>query len=99
MTTLNDTLNGVRLRIARGWTQRTYALDESSRPVPSTSPDAVRWCLAGALFAVCALEDGDYRQAEERLAPFVLGQSLSAWNDAPGRTQADVLGLLDAASV
>lgn len=74
------------------WTQETAARDAAGLPVGATSDAAVCWCLIGALDAV---RDGTTALAQLRRT---LGcSSVSAWNDAPERTHADVLALLDRA--
>jgi hypothetical protein len=71
------------------WTQGVEARRADGRSVGFNDPIACSWCLAGAKWRV-----GDLASNRPWLA---LGlDSVSAWNDAPGRTQADVLALLDA---
>lgn len=54
------------------------------------------YCLTGALNKVCEIIDGeeiywDLLQDVRR----VIGRHLPTWNDTPGRTQAEVIDLLD----
>lgn len=54
-----------------------------------------RVCLVGALYAACSFAANDpYRAAYNRLMKFSGSGNLAAWNDAPGRTKAEVLELL-----
>ena len=62
------------------------------------------WSLLGALVAAVDLPPdpepaflGPLRRALSALAEVIDEASLSAWNDAPGRTQAEVLQILEAA--
>ena len=81
------------------WCQKNVAVDARGVGVSVNSPDVVRWCLDGALLRcygwnyhpeytpACYL--AVYRQVVDALHCVV-----SAWNDAPGRTYAEVVGLL-----
>lgn len=104
-----STLETARARIAQGWTRNVYARDKLGEPVGSRNPEACAWCLEGAIHAD-TLDDVDavylllyiangagflprkVRGACQRI-PKV---SLDVWNDKPGRTQKEVLRLLDA---
>jgi hypothetical protein len=55
-------------------------------------PNAVCWCLVGALRAVSGDPDA-YEEAYEAVAQY-LNKSPAGWNDAPGRTQAEVIAVL-----
>lgn len=89
-------------RLARGWTQDAYARTAAGRPIGPTCDNAASWCLYGALHA----EMGGLpeRPSHERLRTVgeVCDQirtelglpasiSLGDWNDAPERTQAEVV--------
>ena len=94
--------------IASAWTQHADARDVVGLAVDPWKPDAVSWSLLGALVAsydrlLSADGQGDavaaLRHACTLLAPVVDSESLSDWNDAPERTQADVLAALDEAQL
>src|SRR4051812_8716791 len=87
-TELLDDLRAAEEFIGRGWCQDTcYA------------PHVGGGCLFAAVRDVTHGWDGNPRY--QRLHDFVLAHippgalSLSHWNDTPGRTQADVIALLD----
>jgi anti-sigma regulatory factor (Ser/Thr protein kinase) len=91
-------------RIREGWCQHTEARDMAGTPVEPWSEQAAAWSLLGAL--VSAL-DGPVAtpdvplpalaDAMSALATLVDDDSLSGWNDAPGRTQQDVIAVLERA--
>ena len=78
------------------WCQGANARNARQRGVASTSPAAVKWGLLGA-FARCYGLDrpADYIQQWARLRTAVgEATSITAWNDDPARTYAEVVGLL-----
>lgn len=100
MTTL-EILRAGRARIERGWCQGAFARDANGHDVLSRSPRARAWCTSGAVefdsrpmsagafaahVALCAALPADW-----------IEDGAASWNDAPGRTQAEVLALYDAA--
>jgi len=93
--------------ISSAWTQHADARNAAGDPVEPWHPDAVSWSLLGALVAsyerlVWAEGEGaalaELANACVVLADVVDSGSLPAWNDAPGRSRADVLAVLDAAA-
>lgn len=93
-------LRAARELVARGWNQGSYAVDAEGRRTAWGGDDAVAWCAVGAthrsagrsgpiLPAITAL------RAAVGLPPDV---TLPEWNDAPERTQAEVLAALDRAA-
>ena len=99
-----DLLHATRIIIAvpERWCQRYCALDGFDLPVQSDSVTACRWCIRGALglaakaagIAACS---GAYPVAERALTSFIPDRLLSPWNDAPERTHAEVMALIDLA--
>ena len=80
--------------VEKGWCREAFALDKHGRNVQSRSPKAVQWCIQGALIAVkdtsnsyCLLVDRHYK---------MFGEFFMAFNDAPNRTQAEVIKRLKA---
>jgi hypothetical protein len=92
------TLRAVRAKIARPecWTQKASARNASGYPVSIDDPEAVCWCLAGALGCVLYMERDAKTEAmallqcDERVEGRVV-----AFNDDPNITHADVLAVLD----
>lgn len=96
MTTL-EVLQGMRSRLATGWTQYAVARNRFGVRVASSSSEACSWCIMGAASATT-------RNADERSSAYTrLYQSgirlltVGEWNDIPGRTQEEVLALIDSA--
>lgn len=83
--------------LKRGWCQLRSAEMRDGTPVRATDPRAVRWCLIGA--AQCAFEGNDsqvdaFINATRRHLFFV---AIADWNDAPDRTQDQVVRAAEAA--
>lgn len=78
------------------WTQGVLARRaDGRRAVDPQNPDAVSWCVHGA---VERFDSADIRNVLRAVLRAVLGnRRLADWNDAPGRTRADVLDLIDTA--
>ena len=95
-----------RKLVAASWTQYADARDADGEVTEPWRADAVSWSLLGALVASyerLAFLDGQVVALESLgkacalLAEVVESDTLSEWNDAAGRTQADVLATLDKA--
>ena len=84
-----QTLRKIRLRAAdivdQGWCQGAVARQENGCATNASNPQAVAWCIYGALlkatheFQTCLFD-------HTGIDP--------TWNDAPGRTAAEVAGWL-----
>lgn len=93
--------------IKTGWTQEKMARNSDGHEVDPTDDSACRWCLIGALLKSTQNADGsvsmdlgsEYRDVTDTLKALIGEDRLSLWNDAEGRTQEDVLALLNAASI
>lgn len=93
MTEPLDILIGARERIARGWTQGAMARDAEGLECGVHEPVASCFCALGAIFAaaegiVHGLDAAACLRAELR-------DDITRWNDARGRTQAEVLAVFD----
>jgi hypothetical protein len=99
-------LSEARELIAHGWTQGADARDASGVPVDAWAPTAVSWSVLGALVAVLeheAATTGEIPLDELAAALYALANvvdtdSLATWNDGFNRNQAEVLGVVDAAT-
>ena len=91
-----------RLAVPEQWTQGEYARDEMGVSIGSCCYDAQRWCLLGAVFRESEGLDADSNADSEALdllqeAVGSKGKGLAEWQDAPERTHAEVLAVIDAA--
>lgn len=86
-----EILKAARAKIEKGWSQGAMARDASHNSVPETSPAAAKWCAVGAIHSIALTEDCKCMLVENLCG---LG-SLSSFNDAEGRTQAEVLVVFD----
>lgn len=84
------------------WTKRTLARDARSRPVGSLDPEAVRYCLLGALLRVYPSYQAR-RSATNRLHRLLRTRCLptdeAEFNDCAGRRHAEVLEVVRAAGI
>jgi hypothetical protein len=76
-----------------GWCQGTLAKDAHGNACLETSPDAVQWCIYGAVYMAYANNPRQREKVLDRL-PLPISLALGKWNDDPQRTQAEVVGLL-----
>jgi hypothetical protein len=79
--------------IRRGWTQGTHARDADGKPVRADSPEAVAWCLTGALHAAYGTLPGVLESAWASVRDIINGDMVD-WNDYPRRTKAQVIAAL-----
>ena len=81
------------------WAQGNYAKTSDGNCVLATSPHAKSWCVLGALQRVTELDMRLYepcRDAATKKAKDDGWEGCPAWNDAPTRTQAEVVAFLEA---
>ena len=83
---------------SRGWTQGACARTESGARVEWNSNRAARWCASGAILhcspdTAAMILTNTLSRARCALVS-VVGESIAAWNDAPGRTQGEVVAAL-----
>jgi hypothetical protein len=88
----------MRVMLERGWTQNACARDAAGNEVDELSMKAVSFDALGALTR--AGRDAPREAVHDAIARLRAGigfATLGAWNDEPGRTQAEVLALVDRA--
>ena len=97
-----EILRNGRDLVVQGWTQGADARDDAQNPVHPWSAEARSWSVLGAV--ICGDDNHQGQVPIDRLAAAAVllsqvleRQSLSQWNDEPGRTQADAVAALDAA--
>ena len=95
MNTTAEKLIAARKLIEQGWTQGTYARDANGEDVDATDDRAVCWCSYGAIVRAYD-EDFEAAEAARDVLRAAVGTKYAAsWNDAPERTQAEVLQAFD----
>lgn len=84
--------------VERGWCQGMGARNAAGREVRPTSRAAVCWCAHGAILR--SAKDGVGWLCMEHLARAIgiAPCDVTGWNDAPKRTQAEVVSALKAAA-
>lgn len=90
-----EALRDARAKIERGWCQSLAAMDKCGCGVSPRLETACMWCIIGAIAAVAFDLKQYYRMFD--LLGSVVGVDVVIWNDAPGRTQAEVLAAFDRA--
>jgi hypothetical protein len=97
--TAADVLKEARDLIAKdgGWTQRQYARGADGTYADFYNKKAVCFCTLGALYRVGLSEPKALNDAEHLLLKSAQVENIVVWNDAPERTQAEVVALFDAA--
>lgn len=97
---VKEDLVAARALVATGWTQGASALTVNGTETSPRASNAVCWCSVGAIFGGMQHASPDDEAQRFHLAKKALlpgGDPLSQWNDAPGRTQAEVIALFDRA--
>lgn len=102
-------LRRARDLVGQGWTQRTGARDANYKVVSFSDESAVCYCALGAIFRAAyeglteevgiqrVLKATDLPQVKEIYNEIAdkVGKWVGVWNDAPDRTQAEVLQVFD----
>lgn len=98
---LAATLNGAADLLAGpgAWMRGAFAATATGRVIGPEERPAVCWCLAGALMRSApntgaAIRDGVLERAHDAVGEVIGTFDLAGWNDAPGRTQAEVVAAL-----
>jgi hypothetical protein len=79
------------------WAQYHFALNAAGVPTLSWGTDAVCWCMRGAIKAAARGNNEARIEAEYAVAKqlgFFHLEKVADWNDAEGRTQAEVVAKL-----
>jgi hypothetical protein len=95
VTAVADKLREARALIERGWTQGANARDEMGDRLFVDTDEAVCFCMMGAIIA--AVPPDQLLAAEHLLKRAVNDEGVEYWNDAPERTQSEVLAAFDKA--
>ncbi|MDB5584350.1 MAG: hypothetical protein JWR80_9526 [Bradyrhizobium sp.] len=88
--TIARKLDEARALIERGWCQKAFARAGDGSKVKVCHGDAVSFCSMGALDRVGAWASGPINALEAAVGVTVVADVMD-WNDAPERTQAEVL--------
>lgn len=93
---MKEELTAVRKLIEQGWTQGHYARNAEGDVADLMDNDACTFCLRGAIYRVTGYDEGKYLPIIQLLNSRVYSfPGIINWNDAPGRTKAEVLDLID----
>lgn len=97
MSAVAEKLREARALVERGWTQEAYARNASGDDLEDVDgefddTEPVCWCMAGAMMKA-GLED----EADKFVLDAIGERYIPEWNDAPERTQAEVLAAFDKA--
>jgi hypothetical protein len=76
------------------WCQGAIARDAAGKSSETWNPRAVAWCVLGAVRKVYPQGLAEFQRLAKTLAARGF-DSVSEWNDAPERTHAEVLALLE----
>ena len=78
-----------------GWTQGSYARDRHGVMVDSRCSEATAFCASGALYAT---QDDLNGSMQARTVIYrIIADDIEVWNDADGRSQADIVRAFDQA--
>ena len=79
--------------LERGWTQGSLARDAAGKSVYVDDPSACQFCPAGAVARAYGECDAA-TPAVIRIISRKIKNGVTPWNDAPGRTQAEVVAVV-----
>ncbi len=86
MNTLKEDLLKVRAKIEKGWCQGSLARDADQHPVDVRAPEAVTFCVVGAVDSTIVLNCVVLNALWKTLNAEKYVGGLAQFNDAPGRT-------------
>lgn len=95
MTTV-EVLKAARAKIEQGWCQGDAAQNSDGELCGSQDLNASCWCCVGAIGAVTAYNE-QATPALKAIRDAIGTPGIAKWNDAKGRTQAEVLAAFDKA--
>lgn len=97
--TTTEILRAARAKVQKGWCQGRLARNADGKGISPDDPDAVSWCAIGGIESNHKITEGQAWEAKRlfRRVVGLTGPGIDKWNDAPGRTQAEVLAAFDAA--
>jgi hypothetical protein len=107
MSSVSGVLDKAAEIVQRGWCQGNLAVAADGRQAaalsrPDMSRPAVAHCTVGAVYAACDLltgrDDALLRAAFHALDVQIGVEETADWNDAPERTQSEVVSALRAAA-
>lgn len=78
------------------WCQGSAAQDANGVWIMADWPEAVKWCMLGA---VCRCNPTNYYTDKQALAAHLGCNDVIGWNDADGRTYAEVIAALRACNL
>lgn len=101
--TCNILLNAAEI-VSGGWTQGAYARDVNDNQVSSGRPEAVCFCILGAIERACINEDGSdydiqlFYDARDAVSAYLETSFVSGFNDNPFTTKEKVVSALQTAA-
>lgn len=96
--TTREILVGALERVRKRWITKLPAINDAGISIFADSRTACGWCALGAIWGAAGSADiPETKAAERMLSSIIDGRSIAAWNDAPGRTQAEVIEAFDKA--
>ena len=97
MSAVADKLREARALVERGWCKGDCAVDMGGRRCSERDAFAVRFDPQGAMSRVSEADYSIFGLMTEALRRAIQSENIAAWNDAPERTQAEVLAAFDRA--
>lgn len=95
-----EVLKRTRELVAQGWCQEAFAKTKHGQPCAWSEPEAGQFCISGAVRrAAYSQGRGNRYELWKRAGDAIrlIVPDFVSWNDEPGRTQQEVLDLLDRA--
>lgn len=90
-----EVLVEARAKIAQGWCQGASARDGYGNNVDPDAPTATCWCLFGAIISTNKVLYTNVYKVYDQMSAVEGCEVGPQWNDVTGRTQAEVVAMLD----
>jgi hypothetical protein len=96
----SEVLLAARELVAGGWTRHSWARDSKGEPVNIQSPDAVSFCVVGAVLRASGDNDSFWpMHGREALSYIREHDFLEAWNNMPETSHLDATVCLERAAL
>lgn len=90
----NAKLDEAKALILKGWCQNSLAQDENNSSVDMRAPEAVKFCILGAIYRI-GFANEIYSATKNATQALGFGDLMTTYNNAPGRTKYEVAAIFD----
>jgi hypothetical protein len=92
-----QTLRRAKALIKKGWCKGSFARDKNGMGVPFNSPQAVKFCMLGAVYRAAGSSSNNLATDLYHILCKVMPNTVSYFNDKFGRKKSQILAKFDQA--